>query len=612
MASAPSSTSSTRRRFRGSGSGSASRVATPSTTSLGLPPDERQRLDELLDAAADAVEAWAREGVSKAANRFNAFRSGPPTRPGRPRPARSTGRPAPTACAGPGPAGGASARQARTRDRRTACRQGPAPRASLTGGGRGPRRGRGAAHPRPVGAPPAPARDAAVPRPGRSAGGRPVSARQPRRGHGRPARREVVPRRGPGPGCRRAGLLDRPRRRDRRPRRGRAGRLAGRSGRGGRPRAADGACLRAQRADPRRVGGPGGDPRPVAERPRPGPRRVGAGAPPADDHPDRRASPPRVPSPRRPRAPGRPPRRAPATGLRARPRGGRAGRDGPPRRPGRRLPGRRRAPGPDRALRRRDRRDPGVRPHRPADGPPVESVELLPATEFLVPAAGLAEIRARLGRWPAGCPSALPPTSSAWRERARPADAVDPAPPRARALEVGDAAEVWAAILCPASGLDHVAPAPCWSSTSPARSPPPRSSCGSRQPSAAATWSLPASSPRLAGGLRRPARLEGAAPRRPDHGAHVGARPGQGDRWRARPRGPVRLARADPSARTQLRPGPRDRALARGADPVPRIVLASDQAARLAELLGDAGIPAGVTMAPALRRPAPSRSSGAA
>jgi PTH1 family peptidyl-tRNA hydrolase len=35
--------------------------------------DERARLDELLDAAADAVEAWAREGTSRAATRFNAF-----------------------------------------------------------------------------------------------------------------------------------------------------------------------------------------------------------------------------------------------------------------------------------------------------------------------------------------------------------------------------------------------------------------------------------------------------------------------------------------------------------------------------------------------------------
>jgi PTH1 family peptidyl-tRNA hydrolase len=36
-------------------------------------PDEVQRLDELLDAAADAVEAWAREGTNKAANHFNKF-----------------------------------------------------------------------------------------------------------------------------------------------------------------------------------------------------------------------------------------------------------------------------------------------------------------------------------------------------------------------------------------------------------------------------------------------------------------------------------------------------------------------------------------------------------
>lgn len=36
-------------------------------------PDERQRLDALLEAAADAIEEWARHGTSKAANRFNMF-----------------------------------------------------------------------------------------------------------------------------------------------------------------------------------------------------------------------------------------------------------------------------------------------------------------------------------------------------------------------------------------------------------------------------------------------------------------------------------------------------------------------------------------------------------
>ncbi len=34
---------------------------------------EKARMNELLDAAADAVEAWAREGTNKAANHFNAF-----------------------------------------------------------------------------------------------------------------------------------------------------------------------------------------------------------------------------------------------------------------------------------------------------------------------------------------------------------------------------------------------------------------------------------------------------------------------------------------------------------------------------------------------------------
>ena len=36
-------------------------------------PEEKVRLDELLDAAADAVEAWARDGTNRAANRFNSF-----------------------------------------------------------------------------------------------------------------------------------------------------------------------------------------------------------------------------------------------------------------------------------------------------------------------------------------------------------------------------------------------------------------------------------------------------------------------------------------------------------------------------------------------------------
>lgn len=43
----------------------------------GFAPDERQRLDELLDACADAVEAWAREGTNRASSRFNSFQLRP-------------------------------------------------------------------------------------------------------------------------------------------------------------------------------------------------------------------------------------------------------------------------------------------------------------------------------------------------------------------------------------------------------------------------------------------------------------------------------------------------------------------------------------------------------
>ena len=54
------------------GIGEPDRAATDHVLST-FAPDERHRLDELLDAAAEAVETWAREGTSKAANRFNMF-----------------------------------------------------------------------------------------------------------------------------------------------------------------------------------------------------------------------------------------------------------------------------------------------------------------------------------------------------------------------------------------------------------------------------------------------------------------------------------------------------------------------------------------------------------
>ncbi|HYM84141.1 MAG TPA: transcription-repair coupling factor, partial [Candidatus Dormibacteraeota bacterium] len=103
----------------------------------------------------------------------------------------------------------------------------------------------------------------------------------------------------------------------------------------------------------------------------------------------------------------------------------------------------------------------------------VDEVAILPATEFLRPAAGLEAIRVRLGRrkgrlsdrlaadlarlapelapeWAAHHPEASPAAVGARTGAAAIRDA--------RALDVGDAAEVWGPVLAPATGLDHVPP----------------------------------------------------------------------------------------------------------------------------------------------------------
>ena len=118
---------------------------------------------------------------------------------------------------------------------------------------------------------------------------------------------------------------------------------------------------------------------------------------------------------------------------------------------------------------------------------PLESIELLPASEFLVPPGGLATLRARLGRtagrlserlagdlrrFEAGAGAGAGAEAGAGApgtpSGAAPLPARAPGPSRAappaagsaseetRALDVGDAAEVWAPILAPATGLDHL------------------------------------------------------------------------------------------------------------------------------------------------------------
>jgi transcription-repair coupling factor (superfamily II helicase) len=99
---------------------------------------------------------------------------------------------------------------------------------------------------------------------------------------------------------------------------------------------------------------------------------------------------------------------------------------------------------------------------------PVEDMALLPASEFLVPSGGQAELRARVARLPGRGSAALPERLAVDLTRfeegvhagtgslgARSGHVHDFAS-AARALETGDAAEVWAAVLCPATGLDHI------------------------------------------------------------------------------------------------------------------------------------------------------------
>ncbi len=103
-----------------------------------------------------------------------------------------------------------------------------------------------------------------------------------------------------------------------------------------------------------------------------------------------------------------------------------------------------------------------LRAFDPTDQRTVGSLEaalLLPASEFLLPQGGVAVIQDRLGRSASRLPERLAadlarfetdPISTAARSQSTAG--------ASRALAVGDAAEVWAAHLAPATGWDHVEP----------------------------------------------------------------------------------------------------------------------------------------------------------
>ena len=83
---------------------------------------------------------------------------------------------------------------------------------------------------------------------------------------------------------------------------------------------------------------------------------------------------------------------------------------------------------------------------------------LLPASEFLLPAGGGGAIRERLGRAASQLAERLTADLARFEGEEGAAASATPQGPITRALRVGDAAEVWAPMLAPATGLDHVDP----------------------------------------------------------------------------------------------------------------------------------------------------------
>ena len=260
---------------------------------------------------------------------------------------------------------------------------------------------------------------------------------------------------------------------------------------------------------------------------------------------------------------------------------------------------------------------------------PAEAIHLLPASEFLLPAEGAAGIRARLGRLAVQLPERLAADLAHFE------GAEDHAPATAtgtRAVEAGDAAEVWAAILCPASGIDHLPPETLLVLDEPgdvaAAAEFLWEQAAERRRDLIAAGELPGEWPDAYLGPRDwKARLVRGRTLEltwePGPVAAIGGEaatddpfgwrepmlpPGRSaslpravERWRAGRPATVPIAEEEAEGdRPAVPPGIVASRRTPGAQrsPAPRIVLASDQAPRLSELLGQAGIPAGVTFHP--------------
>jgi transcription-repair coupling factor (superfamily II helicase) len=227
----------------------------------------------------------------------------------------------------------------------------------------------------------------------------------------------------------------------------------------------------------------------------------------------------------------------------------------------------------------------------------VREVALLPATEFLLPPGGAAELKARLGRLGARLPERLALDlarfSGDGSEGAEGSDRVA----AGRALAAGDGAEVWARIVAPATALDHLDPATLLVLDEP----------GDLADAAAFLWRQAEERHRElveAGDLPRdwpPAYLPARDWKARIHGARTLELT-----WQSEAADAEGMAHASKSLTSGDLFGWRDPVLPPGrterlVDGIEhwigegaRVVLVSDQAQRLAELLGEAGHPVGI------------------
>jgi transcription-repair coupling factor (superfamily II helicase) len=85
----------------------------------------------------------------------------------------------------------------------------------------------------------------------------------------------------------------------------------------------------------------------------------------------------------------------------------------------------------------------------------VSGIRLLPASEFLLPKGGVPELRRRLGRLASQLPERLSGDLTRFEGTASNDGSASSSDP-GRAIDIGDAAETWSPLLAPSTGLDHV------------------------------------------------------------------------------------------------------------------------------------------------------------